>query len=180
MCHSKEAYGYCLKIDLLGICSLVTSSIIPVIYTGFYDKDYFWTRAVYLSALGTLAIFAAVVSCLPRFQAPENGVYRALVFFTMCCCGIIPVIHQTFHFGLEDPRVVACIINIIKVSLIYVFGVLFYALRIPERMSKTGRFDMWFSSHQIWHCFVLGAALVHFHGFHDILIEFNKVQAESL
>jgi adiponectin receptor len=45
--------------------------------------------------------------------------------------------------------------------LLYGAGLLFYLLRIPERWYP-GHFDYWLNSHQIWHMFVLGAAVCHF------------------
>lgn len=38
-----------------------------------------------------------------------------------------------------------------------VIGTVIYIYRMPERWSKTGTFDLIFSSHQIMHCMVLVA-----------------------
>ncbi|CAI5742709.1 unnamed protein product [Peronospora destructor] len=40
-------------------------------------------------------------------------------------------------------------------------GAIIYATKFPERLTP-GRFDLWFSSHQLWHICPAAAALVHF------------------
>ena len=39
--------------------------------------------------------------------------------------------------------------------LAYVTGMVIYITKVPERYSKSGRFDILGSSHQIFHCLVL-------------------------
>jgi len=43
----------------------------------------------------------------------------------------------------------------------YILGVIVYVSRIPERLYP-GKFDIWGHSHQIWHFFVLSAAILHY------------------
>jgi adiponectin receptor len=45
----------------------------------------------------------------------------------------------------------------------YIVGVLIYVSRLPERWFP-GRFDLLGNSHNIWHCFVVAAALFHYAG----------------
>ena len=48
-------------------------------------------------------------------------------------------------------------------GVVYGFGAMIFATRFPE--SKwPGRFDMYGTSHQIFHVFVVGAAVVHLWG----------------
>jgi adiponectin receptor len=48
-------------------------------------------------------------------------------------------------------------------GVLYIVGAVIYALRIPERFAP-GKFDIWGASHQIFHLFVLAAAVTHFWG----------------
>ena len=48
-------------------------------------------------------------------------------------------------------------------GVLYIIGAAIYALRIPERFAP-GKFDILGSSHQIFHFFVLAAAVIHFIG----------------
>ena len=54
------------------------------------------------------------------------------------------------------------VIGIILMGIFYIVGCQFYIFRIPERF-KPGFFDIWFCSHNIWHGFVVAAALVHYY-----------------
>ena len=47
-------------------------------------------------------------------------------------------------------------------------GAAIYALRVPERWYP-GAFDLWFSSHQLFHLCVVAAALVHYGGVRTLL-----------
>ena len=48
-------------------------------------------------------------------------------------------------------------------GVLYIIGAAIYALRIPERFAP-GKFDILGASHQIFHFFVLAAAVTHFIG----------------
>lgn len=47
-------------------------------------------------------------------------------------------------------------------------GAVIFALRVPERWSP-GAFDLFLSSHQLFHVCVVAAALVHYRGIHLML-----------
>jgi adiponectin receptor len=48
-------------------------------------------------------------------------------------------------------------------GVLYILGAAIYACRIPERFAP-GKFDLFGSSHQIFHGFVIAAALTHLIG----------------
>ena len=52
---------------------------------------------------------------------------------------------------------------ILTMGSLYLLGAVFYVQRIPERWAP-GYFDYWLHSHQIFHCLVLSAALIHLYG----------------
>ncbi|EPY40066.1 hypothetical protein AGDE_03862 [Angomonas deanei] len=45
--------------------------------------------------------------------------------------------------------------------LIYFVGMVIYIFKVPERWFP-GRFDLVLGSHQLWHFFVLAAAVTHY------------------
>lgn len=55
------------------------------------------------------------------------------------------------------------LLHLVLQGILYIIGAIIYALRIPERFAP-GRFDIFGSSHQIFHGFVLVAAITHFIG----------------
>ncbi|KAM3172116.1 hypothetical protein ACTXT7_015221 [Hymenolepis weldensis] len=52
-------------------------------------------------------------------------------------------------------------------AILYITGALIYACRFPECLYP-GKFDIWFQSHQIFHVFVVMAALVHLNSILEI------------
>ena len=58
-------------------------------------------------------------------------------------------------------------------AAIYIGGGILYAFRIPERFYP-GMFDVWASSHQLFHVCVITAALVHY----DALLSMIKYRLD--
>ena len=44
---------------------------------------------------------------------------------------------------------------------VYLLGTVFFCTRFPESVAPS-KFDIFFSSHQWWHCFVVLAAYLHY------------------
>ena len=94
-----------------------------------------------------------------------------------------------FSLGLERSVTEASLGWLIFMGFLYITGALFYAFRIPERFFP-GKVDIWvkiftiwiqifkhlistlpqFHSHQIFHCFVIAGAFVHYHGISNMAI----------
>lgn len=55
-------------------------------------------------------------------------------------------------------------------GLFYLVGAAIYAFRFPERCCP-GRWDLFCHSHQLFHIFVIIAALVHFHGMSEMAMK---------
>jgi adiponectin receptor len=43
-----------------------------------------------------------------------------------------------------------------------VIALVFYISQIPERFAPGGFFELWFSSHQLWHVFTFAVACLHY------------------
>ena len=56
--------------------------------------------------------------------------------------------------------------SLLGMAFFYIFGCFFYVGKFPERCCP-GKFDYFGSSHQIWHCMVLAAAIIHYVGAMD-------------
>ena len=57
---------------------------------------------------------------------------------------------------------------------IYIAGAIIYVSRFPERRFP-GKFDIWGSSHQIWHFMIIAAASVHIYASIDIYYKRQNV-----
>ncbi len=94
---------------------------------------------------------------------------RMIILISLCTFSLIPIFHftQIFSFDFPEPQEFE-IFNWFEYSpfglfsilfplglqlLFYLIGFLFYYTRFPES-KYPGRFDYYFHSHTIWHCFV--------------------------
>lgn len=103
------------------------------------------------------------------------------MFISLGLSGVIPVVHGISQDGFQvvDDRMSVGLV--ILHGAMYIFGAVLYAVSVrrsvfcecaradgdkvrwPER-NYPGKFDVWGHSHQIFHIFVLMAALTHFYG----------------
>ncbi|KAG1709613.1 hypothetical protein DVH05_020268 [Phytophthora capsici] len=156
---SRSAYMFLSRLDYAGITILIAGSFYPMIYYSFYC--YPWLRSAYLVSISVMAALTFVVALLPVFGTPKFLVARTCIFLALGFFGVVPVTHLVWHFGLFDPHVTVMIGPLLLMGLLYTSGAIIYATKFPERFFP-GRFDLWFSSHQLWHICVVAAALVHF------------------
>jgi adiponectin receptor len=85
------------------------------------------------------------------------------MFISMGLSAVIPVIHGISIFGFSRLSQTMALPYVLIQGAFYIFGAGLYAARFPERM-RPGHFDIWGSSHQIFHVCVLIACGVHMVG----------------
>ncbi|CAI5737038.1 unnamed protein product [Peronospora destructor] len=156
---SRSAFTFLSRLDYAGITILIAGSFYPMIYYSFYCHP--WLRSAYLVSISTMAALTFTVALMPIFSTPRFLVARTCIFLALGFFGFVPVTHLVWHFGLFDPHVTVMIGPLLLMGLLYTSGAIIYATKFPERFYP-GRFDLWFSSHQLWHICVVAAALVHF------------------
>lgn len=166
-CHSPSVGELFCRLDYCGIALLITGSFLPCIYYGFYC-DYWITKVVYTLFIGSLCVATIMVSLCDRFSVPEYRPLRAGVFFSFALSGIFPSVHWMLAqdwFTVANLRF--SLFCIFCMAALYITGAALYAARIPERFFP-GKFDVWFHSHQLFHIFVIAAAVVHYQGIHEM------------
>jgi adiponectin receptor len=104
-----------------------------------------------------------IVSWMEHFRAPEWRPIRALMFVSLGVFGTVPIVHGLIVDGYEELEERMSLSWIVAHGILYIFGAFLYAVRWPER-SFPGTFDIWGSSHQLFHMFVLLAAGTHLYG----------------
>jgi len=167
-CHENRFIGKLFaKFDYCGIAFLTVGSFVPWLYYSFYCN--YLTKVLYMSLVIVLGILAVVVSLWDKFGTPRYRPYRALVFIVFGLSGIAPATHYAVQNGWERSISEASLGWLIFMGVLYITGALFYAFRIPERFFP-GKVDIWFHSHQIFHCFVIAGAFVHYHGISNMAI----------
>ncbi|CAH0519887.1 unnamed protein product [Peronospora belbahrii] len=156
---SRSAFTFLSRLDYAGITILIAGSFYPMIYYSFYCHE--WLRSAYLVSISAMAALTFIVALMPVFSTPRFLVARTCIFLSLGFFGFVPVTHLVGHFGFFDPHVTVMIGPLLLMGLLYTSGAIIYATKFPERFYP-GRFDLWFSSHQLWHICVVAAALVHF------------------
>ncbi|KAI9321587.1 hemolysin-III related-domain-containing protein [Dichotomocladium elegans] len=159
ICHSQHNIkSVTATLDYIGISILITASILLTEYYGFYCNPVTTTRYM---------IFTAVIGCAgivgPFFKFWDTKQYRMLriaVFLAMAFSSIVPVVHLLLKNGILKS------LDFFQEALIsvamYIFGVIVYANRFPEKFYP-GRFDFaGMTSHAIWHIFVCFGIYFHY------------------
>ncbi|KAF2178802.1 HlyIII-domain-containing protein [Zopfia rhizophila CBS 207.26] len=159
--HSQTVSSFGNKLDYLGIVFLIWGSFIPVLYYGFQSEP--GLIKTYWTMITTLAAGTSVVSIHPKFRTPALRPFRALMFVLMGLSAVFPVFHGLRLYGLEQMRKTIGLDWVVLQGVLYILGAGIYAARFPERM-KPGTFDIWGSSHQIFHLLVVLAAASHLVG----------------
>jgi len=163
-CHSEHVGNIVKRLDYCGITLLIVGSFMPWLYYGFYCD--FYTKRVYMAMIFGLGLLTMAVSLCEKFSEPDLRGLRAGVFIVFGLSGLLPSTHWVYAYGnpfYVHPQLQLSIACLGLMSITYISGAMFYALRVPERFMP-GRVDYWFHSHQIFHVFVIIAALIQYFG----------------
>ncbi|RKU47543.1 hypothetical protein DL546_006186 [Coniochaeta pulveracea] len=159
--HSPEVARLGNKLDYSGIVFLIVGSYVPALYYGFRCLSEL--LPVYLSMICILGAGCLTVSWFDHFRTPAWRPYRALMFVGLGLSGVVPILHGLSHYGFHQLDKQMGLRWVMLQGALYIFGAFLYAARFPERTAP-GKFDIWGSSHQIFHIFVLLAAASHLVG----------------
>ncbi|KAF1828931.1 HlyIII-domain-containing protein [Decorospora gaudefroyi] len=159
--HSHPVAAWGNKLDYLGIVFLIWGSFVPVLYYTFGDEVEL--RRGYWAMITTLAAGTSVACIHPSFRTPALRPFRALMFVLMGLSAVFPVLHGVKLYGVEHLRESVGLDWVLLQGVLYIAGAAIYAARIPEKWSP-GKYDIWGSSHQIFHVLVVLAAASHLVG----------------
>ncbi|GFQ00993.1 heptahelical transmembrane protein 2 [Phtheirospermum japonicum] len=156
-CHSKRFYFFFWRLDYAGISLMIVSSFFAPIYYTFSDHPY-W-RLLYLSSITLVGVLVVITLLAPALSAARFRSFRAALFLCMGFSGVIPATHAVvLHW--DHPQIRGSLGYEVVMGALYGVGAVFYVTRIPERW-RPGAFDVVGHSHQIFHVFVVAAALAH-------------------
>ncbi|KAK4097910.1 HlyIII-domain-containing protein [Parathielavia hyrcaniae] len=144
-------------VDYTGISLLIAASIMTTEYTAFYCEPV--SRWIYMVTTALLGIGGVMLPWQPWFNAPDMAWARVAFFVALSMTGFLPVLQLSATRGLETTF--EFYTPIAKSLLVYFFGALVYASKVPERWCP-GMFDYVGGSHNLWHIAVLGGILFHY------------------
>lgn len=157
--HSKGVFSVMSRLDYAGIAFLITGSSIPAFYYGFYCTTFAKYTHIIISIV--LCTMCVGVSMWNKFATPQFRPLRFCVFVLFGLYGGVPFIHIFLRDGYAISTHAYSLWGFVSMGAVYIFGASLYVMRIPERFFP-GKFDIWASSHQLFHVCVVTAALVHY------------------
>jgi len=161
MSHSPDAHSFFLRLDYAGILTLILGSFFSGIYVGFYCLP--TPRTIYWTMIVTLSLGTATLVLHPRLQSHKYRSVRTYAFVATSLTGFAPIGHGLCLYGWEEMWVRSGMPYYLLEGLIYAAGAFFFISRVPESIWP-GSFDIWWSSHQIFHLLVVVAAATHMWG----------------
>ncbi|KAH6646394.1 hemolysin-III channel protein Izh2 [Truncatella angustata] len=159
--HSAEVAKWGNKLDYSGIVALIVGSYVPALYYGLFCLPKLMTAYLYM--IFSLGIGCGLVSWVEFFRTPAWRPYRAMMFVGLGVSGVLPVCQGITIYGYKDLEERMGLNWVLLQGFLYIFGAFLYAMRWPER-SAPGTFDIWGSSHQLFHILILFAAAAHLKG----------------
>lgn len=156
----SATYYYLSRLDYAGINVMIAGSFYPIIYYAFFCQPKL--ILFYLASITTMACITFVFSLVPAFGTAKYILLRTGAFVGLGGFAFIPMGHLIWKHGISGSHVVIFRDQLLVMGAFYIFGACIYAFRFPERYFP-GKFDVWFSSHQLWHICVVLAAMVHYH-----------------
>jgi adiponectin receptor len=161
MNHSMHVSTLMLRVDYVGILALILGSFFSGIYVGFYCEPLLrWT---YWTMIISLSVVTSVLVLHPQLQGLKYRSMRTWAFILTALSGFAPIIHGILLYGWDEMMVRSGMPYYFLEGLVYGIGAFFFLTRIPESIWP-GTFDIWLSSHQLFHVFVVLASLVHLYG----------------
>ncbi|KAK5630193.1 hypothetical protein RRF57_005908 [Xylaria bambusicola] len=161
MSHSREIEARWLRLDFVGIIILIVGSFVSGIYVGFWCEAL--ERKIYWSMSASLGALSIIIMVAPYFQGPRWRTFRLVVFVVTGLSGFAPIIHGIHMFGFDQMAKQSGLPYYFAEGGLFLLGAVAYAFRFPERI-KPGAFDVFGSSHQIFHVLVVIATVTHLVG----------------
>lgn len=131
------------SLDYWGIAVLFLGSSYPFISYKYACGVYIFWRYIFMACITILTLACMYITLKSSFDSPNK---RALLFTAFGASVLVPKVGLEFwkdeQYTLE-PNLAPFGLAI----LAYVIGLFFYVSKVPERFSKTGRFDYIGSSH---------------------------------
>ncbi|KAJ4344663.1 inc metabolism membrane protein [Didymosphaeria variabile] len=144
-------------IDYTGISLLVGASIMTFEYTAFYCEPR--SRWAYMTLTALLSLGGVYLPWNPTFNRNDLAWLRVSFYVLLALTSLLPFFQLISLHGFEYTA--SFYMPAVPSMLIYFFGAIIYAARVPERWLP-GRFDYLGASHNIWHVAVLCGIVAHY------------------
>ncbi|KAH8129736.1 hypothetical protein FP744_10004487 [Trichoderma asperellum] len=164
MNHSSDVEQLWLRFDLVGIVVLTLGDFISGIYMVFWCEPL--ERKIYWSMIGVLGSLTIFIMVNPYFQGKKFRAFRALAFVGTGLSGFAPLIHGIKMFGWSQMMKQSGMPYYLAEAGCLLLGALIYVTKFPESRFP-GKFDIYGSSHQLFHILVVLATVTQLIGILD-------------
>ncbi|KAJ0107652.1 hypothetical protein J7T55_010257 [Diaporthe amygdali] len=154
--HSQAMERMWLRLDLVGIVLLTVGDLVSGVYMVFWCEPL--QRWIYWAMILSLGSLTVLVVVHPRFQGPRWRGFRIACFVGTGMSGLAPLAHGLYLFGLPTMMRQSGMPYYLAEGGLLCLGVSVYATRFPESVWP-GKFDIYGSSHQIFHLLVVLATV---------------------
>lgn len=161
ICHSMNMSSLWLRIDYVGILTLIVGSFFSGIYVGFYCMP--TLRTLYWTMIVSLSVGTATLVLHPSLQTFNYRSLKAYAFTATALTGLAPIGHGLYLYGWNEMWTRSGMPYYFLEGIFYALGVFFFISRVPESVWPIS-FDIWLSSHQLFHILVVVAAATHLYG----------------
>lgn len=152
MNHSHEVEQMFLRFDLVGIAVLTIGDFVSGIYMIFWCEPL--QRNIYWSMIGILGSATIIIMLMPHFRGKKFRIFRALSFVGTGLSGFAPLIHGIQMFGLDQMMKQSGLPYYLAEAFCLLSGAVIYVTKFPESRYP-GKFDIFGSSHQLFHILVV-------------------------
>ncbi|KAF5567984.1 allantoate permease [Fusarium napiforme] len=152
--HSREVEQFWHRMDLLGIVIVTVGTFIPGIYYIFNCEPFL--QKIHWAIVILCGSATATLISIPKFRTLRWRKVRVGAYVALSASAFIPLLHGVQVYGLDYMLEYSGMKWYLVELLLYGGGCGLYAFRVPERFAP-GQFDIWFSSHQIFHISILCA-----------------------
>jgi len=150
--HDHKVYNQLLMCDYVGIFSMIMGSAVSALHFSFHC---FWLeKTLYQIGIVAICIMGVLLVILPKYE--DKHTLKLLFYLASVSFSALPIAHMAVTLGFYDTTKWWVLIGL------YATGVAIYVSKFPE-CKFPGKFDFWFSSHQLWHFFILMAGCWHYY-----------------
>ncbi|KAE8445791.1 hypothetical protein EG329_012849 [Mollisiaceae sp. DMI_Dod_QoI] len=100
MNHSFHVSSLFLRIDYVGILTLILGSFFSGIFVGFYCEPFL--QRVYWTMIITLSLITSVLVLHPQFQGLRFRSHRTAAFVATALSGFAPISHGLWLYGWQE------------------------------------------------------------------------------
>ncbi|KAF2689044.1 HlyIII-domain-containing protein [Lentithecium fluviatile CBS 122367] len=158
--HSERVARRVLKLDYLGI--VLNIAIISIASTWFGLREQLHLRSLYITSSISLSGLVFYILLGPKADGASAALWRAMLFGAFISSGYVPIVHNYLFYGVAGLRYFPLTAALIMNTLDFL-GAAFYVSRFPENHFPE-TFDIWGSSHQIFHVLVMVGQIVFLSG----------------